>query len=1788
MKRVLVISISCVGFLFSVPANDAGLVISEILASNSGGLRDEDGDYSDWIEVFNNSANAANMEGWHLTDDPDQPIKWKFPNVVLQSQRYVVVFASEKDKTAPDSQLHTNFRLNANGEYLALVEPDGTTIAFEYGPEFPLQVANVSYGIIGNSNRYFSKPTPGRVNGAGFLGFAPELKLSHTRGFFDSPFDLTLGTATAEAVIRYTFNGEPPSANTGFVYSGPIPINRTTTLRAAAFNSGYSPSRTKTHTFIYLEDVIRQSPAGKPPDGWPASWGGNVRDYGIDPDVVNNTLYRETIVDDLKSIPTFSIVMDLDDLFDRTRGIYANPGQDGRAWERPASIELIHPGGEKGFQIEGGIRIRGGFSRSTNNPKHAFRLFFREEYGESKLRYPLFGETGADEFDNVDLRTFQNYSWSFQGDSRGIFIRDQFSRDTQLAMMRPTTRGEFYHLYINGQYWGLYNTQERSEASYAETYFGGRKEDYDVIKVEAGPYTINATDGNLNAWRRLYDLARAGLRTEEAYQRIQGNNSDGTRNPDYEVLLDVRNLIDYMLVIFYGGNLDAPISNFLGNTRPNNWYGIRNRIGDEGFRFFAHDSEHTLLNLNENRTGPFPAGDSSVNYSSPQYLWKRLQANPEFKLLVADHIQRHFFNEGALTPEAVRARFLARKEEIDRAVVAESARWGDSKRSRPFTRTDWLSAINGILRNYVPQRSSIVVNQLRADGFVPATAAPVLSQHGGVIQKGYGLTITAPSGRIYFTRDGNDPRRTGGDVSSSALTYSRPLRLDESVVVSARALNNGIWSPLIEAEFTVSQDFAELLITEIMYHPPDRNGVDGDRFEFIELKNVGTAELDLSGVHFTSGIDFSFPVGSTLGPGRFAVLVRDPVAFLQMYPDTSFQGVFLGSLSNSGERVTVVHAIGTEIGSVTYGDANLWPSAADGGGFSLVPINPNAIPDWSSRENWRASSRVGGSPGFDDSSVSIDTVWISEVLPRAIPPQENLIELYNPTDRTVDLTSWFLSDERTMPKKYGFPIGTAIPAGGHLVMIESEFLRVETGFPEFRLNEQSKAIFLHSGDSSGELTGYSDAVYLEAGEEGVSFGRLTVSTGETHLWPQLSGTFGAANAELRIGPVVINEIHYHPPVGEVEFIELKNISNDLVRLDDSAGSGNAWRLKGLSFEFPVNTEIPVGGLLLITGSDPDLFRSKRGIPASVPVLGPFQGVLQNNGELLELQRPFGAGSGQEGANRSLYVNVDAVRYDNQVPWPIEPAGRGASLERRISSAYGNDPINWRASPGGPSPGLNNNGNRSPQVNAGPDLSSEASIFPVTVELAGTTTDDGFPEQPGVLTISWVQVSGPVPIVFRDSDSAASSADFPTSGQYGLRLVVSDGELIVSDDVTVKIDRTPMLTKMVPSGSVWRYLDNGSNQGSIWRSPGFGDSSWRSGKAQLGYGDGDEASVIRFGPDSGNKYVASYFRHSFVVNDAGMVAGLTFRLLRDDGAIVYLNGREVVRSNMPDGAVHYRTFARNVVGNADESAFFEQEVDPSFLRNGSNTLAVEVHQANASSSDISFDLELVALRAPGNQRPVVNAGPDLTVSIGSIVTLRGVAGDDGLPVPPGLLDFSWTQVSGPGEVVIEESGGMERSATFTHPGAYVLRFAADDGEFLSEDLTLVTVTDSALRSWRSMHFDLDELNDLATSGDSADPDLDGHSNFQEYVSGTDPRNGRDYLRIEIAESLDGGQAGIRFQFQALSGRWYTLQVSDSLASSEWFTLQQFAPEPATRRIDVSRLIDVAEGILFFRVVASQRE
>lgn len=589
------------------------------------------------------------------------------------------------------------------------------------------------------------------------------LEADADRGFRTAPFDLTLTANASGATVTWTLDGsDPRESPTGGMGPSPITLRIDPSLgdgrdatpavvvRAVATEASGSETAVLTHTFIFPDQVAALSPHDvRPGDGWPPPYETNDRfddrhamDYGLDPRVTDDPAYAALLDDALFAIPSISISTDLGNLFDDTTGIYLHAMEHGAAWERPASLEIIDPEDAHEVQVDMGLRIRGGWSRHPSNPKHAFRLFFRGDYGDTKLRFALFEDEGADTFDKVDLRTAQNYSWSFKGGAgrENTFLRDVLSRDLQLSLGRPGTRSRFYHLYLNGVYWGLYQTQERAEARFAASYFGGEPEDYDVVKVNGDIPTervIEATDGDLTLWEEVWERCEAGLGEDAAYLALQGLDDTGARDPDQRVLVDIDNLIDYMLVIFYAGNFDSPTGAFTNNQGANNFFAIIDRTDpDIGFRFFIHDAEHSALadpfgpgiGLEEDRVN---LGSRSDDYRMnvarfadfhPQWLHHRLTANAAYRARFAARARALLADDGSFSEEPVRALVEARAAQIELAIIAESARWGDTKDFSDGGRTwrtrddDWRPAVSRLVNGWVPHRRPIVIRQLQAAG----------------------------------------------------------------------------------------------------------------------------------------------------------------------------------------------------------------------------------------------------------------------------------------------------------------------------------------------------------------------------------------------------------------------------------------------------------------------------------------------------------------------------------------------------------------------------------------------------------------------------------------------------------------------------------------------------------------------------------------------------------------------------------------------------------------------------------------------------------------------------------------------------------------------------------------------------------------------------------------------------------------------------------------------------------------------------------------------------------------
>jgi hypothetical protein len=848
------------------------------------------------------------------------------------------------------------------------------------------------------------------------------------RGFYDSVFDCTVRWDSTGSVIRYTLDGsDPQTSSTAVERVSPAQIHidpsstqgRAKTpavvLRAYALINGAPVTQVGTHTYIFITKVLTQVyPGGK----WPASnINGQIFDWNMDQNVVNDPRYKNQVDDALLDIPSYSIVTELDNLFDPQIGIYVNAMNHGRDWERPASVELIDPQGkEKGFQINCGLRIRGGWSRHPDNPKHAFRLFFRTDYGKGKLDYPLFGDEGANSFDCLDLRTGQNYSWSYKGSPACIMIRDVFSRDCQRDMGQPYTRSRACHLYLNGMYWGLFQTQERPEADYAETYFGGDEDDYDVVKVDIeNNYIMEATDGTLDAYNALWDIARRGFANNTAYFKIQGKLANGTDNWSYPVLVNLNNLIDYLLIIYYTGNFDSPVTAFRGNRVPNNFYGIYNRFGRSGFIFFAHDAEHTLMDprYSENfdygldRTGPYPGGDLMQHFN-PQWLHQKLSDHAEYRMRFADRVYRHFFNRGALTRDASRLRLAARRDEIAMAIIAESARWGDARAYPARTKDDhWLPSVNWVTYTFFANRTEVVLEQLKLKNLYPAIDPPLfysgsqtISDSIWTISPGSQIRLVNPNanavGSILYTLDGSDPRAFEGGIAAAAQDGgdAQDITILSNGVLKARVKDGTTWSALHEILLNTGQDLSALKITEIHYNPLADGLIAGSEFEFIELKNTSTTALPVSGIQFVEGIGYQFPNSAVIDPGGFVVLASNASFFKQRYGFAPFSE-YNRQLENAGERVTLVSMAGDTLWSVRYNDKSPWPEQADGSGYSLVArhLNGNGNPD--QPDYWTVSGNVHGSPGADDIASGIEPTRVAP--PRSFALEQNYPNPFNLT-----------------------------------------------------------------------------------------------------------------------------------------------------------------------------------------------------------------------------------------------------------------------------------------------------------------------------------------------------------------------------------------------------------------------------------------------------------------------------------------------------------------------------------------------------------------------------------------------------------------------------------------------------------------------------------------------------------------------------------------------------------------------------------------------------------------------
>ncbi|MFQ5638143.1 MAG: DNRLRE domain-containing protein [bacterium] len=614
------------------------IVINEFLAVNSNTNQDGDGASSDWIELYNADSKAVNLRGYSLTDKSSLPDQWTFPSVMLQPGDFLLVWASGKDRAG--NELHTNFGLSGAGEFVGLYSPEGFAVD---GIDYGIQSTDVSIARNPDGSGDFkatSNPTPARSNRAGtppsgVLSFSPG------SGFFNNSVRVSLSSNVGGA-IHYTLDGSPVNVSSRR-YSGPLTLSSTRVLRARVFKGGTAQS----------EDVSR--------------------------------IY---LIDYEGHLPVLSLATEGKNLYG-TKGIFDHPKKRGRAWEREVSVNFLELDGS-GFQINSGVRVHGQHSRgrtADEYPKKSMRLYFRSDYGESKLRYRMFKQKKIASFDRLLIH------------SGGSF--DQFFENNKWTLTREPLNHELLHeqggavsvsrpvlVYINGDVWGIYQIRERIDEDYIRTNFGIADVDLIDWHHKAVP---DVSAGDLKEWNQTYNFfqtnnLRSNSKYEEAKRRI-----------------DIDNFIDYHIIEIYVGNKDWP---------HNNNFFFRERSPTGKWRWILWDSESSYRNPNikllEWATRDRPRNDISSSDSERQLFGtlflRKLIENEDFK--------ERFVNRFAdllnttLSPDHIRQVFDRMTAVIEPDIPIEAKRWNSSV-------SEWYAGIQQV-HAFIKDRSRIQRNQLRS------------------------------------------------------------------------------------------------------------------------------------------------------------------------------------------------------------------------------------------------------------------------------------------------------------------------------------------------------------------------------------------------------------------------------------------------------------------------------------------------------------------------------------------------------------------------------------------------------------------------------------------------------------------------------------------------------------------------------------------------------------------------------------------------------------------------------------------------------------------------------------------------------------------------------------------------------------------------------------------------------------------------------------------------------------------------------------------------------------------
>ena len=882
----------------------ADVVLNEFMARNVTVLTDNKQAYSDWIELHNTSPDPVDIGGWYLTDSPTNKTAWRIPSYTIPASGYFVIFASAKNQTLVPTGLHTSFRLSAKGGYLALVRPDGVTVASEF-KDYPEQFADVSYGLSSDQPGppvFLNIPTPRVGNTPGFPTRAGKVSYSRPGGLFTETFDVTLTSTHPTGQIRYTLDGAIP-AETSPLYEAALRVDRTLRIRAREFVPGMVPGPICGTAYTLVDPAIQNHSSNLP--------------------LIILDTYGTSIAQDTRTRGTVTIL-------------------------KPVNGRTLFPG-EIDVHTRATFEIRG--SSSSSFPKQSMGLELRHD-DESDRPLSILGLPA-----DSDWVLYAPYTDK-------TLIRDVLAYELSRQIGRYAPRTRLVELYYNktgsldpGDYRGVYVVVEKIKGGADRVDISG------LEPTDSSPFDLSG--GFILKKDRLDNNDWAVTTTRGQQLGIEWPRARELGSVQWTAIRTSMNQFETAL---YGTQFRDPVLGYAAHADPDafidHWWMVETMKNIDGYRLstFMHRDKGGRLKM-----GPiwdYNLSLGNADYAdgwktngwywpligTPDYPWyPKLFQDPEFTQRHADRWAS--LRQGPFATTNVLALIDGLTNQLMEAQQRNFVRWpslGQYVWPNWFIGKTYEEEI-GFLKQWVTGRL----------GWIDTTIVrwPTFSPGSGYHPNGVTVTLqsTFP---IYYTLDGSDPRAVGGAVSGAAQTYAAPFRLDASTRVIARARNGTKWSPPVVGNFAVT--VPPLRISEIMYHPPEdpRGFRDADDYEFVEVRNIGSAPITLAGAELSAGIQFTFPTNSRpLLPGENVVVVRNQDAFLERYGRTArIEGTFSGQLNNAGETLVFTGPWGEPLEAFTYDDSP-YP-ATDGPGRSLVRQFPSGA--------WMASAVVGGTPGWDD------------------------------------------------------------------------------------------------------------------------------------------------------------------------------------------------------------------------------------------------------------------------------------------------------------------------------------------------------------------------------------------------------------------------------------------------------------------------------------------------------------------------------------------------------------------------------------------------------------------------------------------------------------------------------------------------------------------------------------------------------------------------------------------------------------------------------------------------------